>query len=190
MNVIGDAHGVSKMSVSLLTCKHTISTVIMNLKLTRVDTKIGLACSMLYYIYLCKYVLIFISDNGIKGWLSTHRTGLSLHFLNVPVLSEEPFTRVFVCLFLTFVFFCQNEVFPWIFSSGFGVFTFIFALSRGTCRSPCSMGICPLLKTVGRSLYETLYFCGSLSNGNLFHISIFFIWKTRSRSNCICKTDW
>ena len=83
---VGDAHGVSKMSVSLLTCKHTISTVIMNLKLTRVDTKIGLACSMLYYIYLCKYVLIFISNNGIKGWLSTHRTGLSLHFVNVPVL--------------------------------------------------------------------------------------------------------
>ena len=98
----------------------------MNLKVTRVDTKIGLACSMLYYIYLCKYVLIFISDNGIKGWLSTLRTGLSLHFLNVPVLSDEPFVRVFV-------FFCQNEVFPWIFSSGFGVFTFIFALSMGTC---------------------------------------------------------
>jgi hypothetical protein len=36
------------------------------LNATRVDTKIGLACSMLYYIYLCKYVLIFISDNGIK----------------------------------------------------------------------------------------------------------------------------
>ena len=108
----------------------------------------------------------------------------------MPVLSEEPFARVFVCLFLTFVFFCQNEVFPWIFSSGFGVFTFIFALSRGTCRSLCSMGICPLLKTVGRSLYETLYSCGSLSNGNLFHIYIFLIWKTRSRSNCICRTNW
>ena len=112
MNVIGDAHGVSKMSVSLLTCKHTISTVIMNLKVTRVGTKIGLACSMLYYIYLCKYVLIFISDNGIKGWLSTHRTGLSLHFLNVPVLSEEPFARVFVCLFLTFVFFLSEWSLP------------------------------------------------------------------------------
>jgi hypothetical protein len=92
-----------------------------------VDTKIGLACSMFYYIYLCKYVLIFISDNGIKGGLSTHRTGLSLQLLNVPVLSEEPFARVFVCLFLTFVFFCQNEVFPWMFSSGFGVFTFILS---------------------------------------------------------------
>jgi hypothetical protein len=67
MNVIGDAHGVSKMSVSLLTWKYVINTVIMNLKVTRVDTKIGLACFMLYYIYLCKYALIFISDNGIKG---------------------------------------------------------------------------------------------------------------------------
>jgi hypothetical protein len=37
-----------------------------------VDTKIGLACSMLYYIYLCKYVLIFISDNGIKGGQNTN----------------------------------------------------------------------------------------------------------------------
>jgi hypothetical protein len=35
-------------------------------------TKIGLACSMLYYIYLCKYVLIFISDNGIKGGQNTN----------------------------------------------------------------------------------------------------------------------
>ena len=77
----------------------------MNLKVTRVDTKIGLACSMLYYIYLCKYVLIFIADNGIKGGLSAHRTGLSLQLLNVPVLSEEPFARVFVCLLITFVFF-------------------------------------------------------------------------------------
>ena len=162
----------------------------MNLEITRVDTKIGLACSMLYYIYLCKYVLIFIADNGIKGGLSAHRTGLSLQLLNVPVLSEEPFARVFVCLLITFVFFCQNEVFPWMFSCGFGVFTFVFALSRGTCRSLCSMGICTLLKTVGRSLYETLYFCGSLSNRNLFHISIFLILKTRSRSNCMCKTDW
>ena len=120
------------------------------------DTKIGLGCSMLYYIYLCKYALIFISDNGIKGGLSAHRTGLGLQLLNVPVLSEEPFTGVFVYLFLTFVFFCQNEVFPWIFSSGFGVFTFVFALSRGTCRLLYSMGICSLLKTVGRSLNETV----------------------------------
>ena len=144
----------------------------MNLNVTRVDTKIGLSCSMLYYIYLCKYVLIFIADNGIKGGLSAHRTGLGLQLLNLPVLSEEPLVRVLVCLFLTLVFFCQNEVFPWMFSSGFGVFTFIFE------------------KTVGRSLCDTLYFCGSLSNGNIFHISIFLIWKTRSRSNCICKTDW
>ena len=57
----------------------------MNLNVTRVDTKIGLACSMLYYIYI------------------SHRTGLSLQLLNVPVLREEPFARVFVCLFLTFV---------------------------------------------------------------------------------------
>ena len=126
----------------------------------------------------------------LKGGLTVHWTGLSLQLLNVPVLSEESFARVFVCLFLTFVFFCQNEVFPWIFASGFGVFTFMFAFSRGTCRSLRSMGICTLLKTVGRSLYETLYVCGSLSNGNLFHISIFLIWKTRSRSNCICKSDW
>jgi hypothetical protein len=60
----------------------------MNLNLTRVDTKIGLSCSMFYYIYLCKYVLIFISDNGIKGGLSTHRTGLSLQLLNVPVIKN------------------------------------------------------------------------------------------------------
>jgi len=80
----------------------------MNLNVTRVDTKIGLACSMRYYIYLCKYVLIFISDNGIKGGLSAHRTGLSLQFLNVPVLSVEPFARVFVCLFLTFVFYLSE----------------------------------------------------------------------------------
>ena len=112
----------------------------MNLNVARVDAKIGLACSMLYYIYLCRYILIFISDNGI----------------NVPVLREEPFATFFDCLFLTFVFFCQNEVFPWIFSSGFGIFTFVFALSRGTCRLLCSMGICPLLKTVGRSLNETV----------------------------------
>jgi hypothetical protein len=50
MNVIGDTHGVSKMSVSLLTFKYAISTVIMNLNVTRVDTKIGLSCSMLYYL--------------------------------------------------------------------------------------------------------------------------------------------
>jgi hypothetical protein len=35
MNVIGDTHGVSKMSVSLLTFKYAISTVIMNLNVTR-----------------------------------------------------------------------------------------------------------------------------------------------------------
>jgi hypothetical protein len=85
----------------------------MNLNVTRVDTKIGLACSMLYYIYLCKYVLIFISDNGIKGGrgggLSAHRTGLNLQLLNVPVLSDEPLARVFVCLFLTFVFFVRMK---------------------------------------------------------------------------------
>ena len=79
----------------------------MNLNVTRVDTKIGLACSMLYYIYLCKYVLIFISDNGIKGGLSAHITGVSLQLLNVPILREEHFARDFACLFLTFVFFCQ-----------------------------------------------------------------------------------
>ena len=67
----------------------------MNLNVTRVDTKIGLACSMLYYIYFCKYVLIFISDNGIKGGLSAHRTGVSLQLLNVLVLREEHFAKVF-----------------------------------------------------------------------------------------------
>jgi hypothetical protein len=35
----------------LLTWKYAICTVIINLNVTRVDTKIGLACSMLYYIY-------------------------------------------------------------------------------------------------------------------------------------------
>jgi hypothetical protein len=65
------------------------------MKVTRVDTKIGLACSMLYYIYLCKYVLIFISDNGIKGWLSTLRTGLSLHFLikNIEMWNKFPLDK-------------------------------------------------------------------------------------------------
>ena len=109
------------------------------------DTKIGLACSMLYYIYLCKHVLIFISDNGIKGGLSTHRTGLSLQLLNVPVLSEEPYARVFVCLFLTFGFFFVRmksslEYFLVVFVYSH---SFIFALSRGTCRLLCSMGISP-----------------------------------------------